>query len=941
MSLFCTGSVEALDDLEAILTAGFQKLWTPNWGYHTLLYAIELSLKELHNGDGKFTPSFDDLCNIVASNEYRQIAEWLIRSRGLEESAGTELYFSTNCHASEAGVVLLHLVGKQLGEVYQLATCEDLHNGQSDVQVYLYGGFCGVEPTKTVWLHSDSASELTYLSDGQPVRGLNHWSAIGPYRHEEVLHLPDLSGLMADGFEHSLFLDDEVRHALLFSPTPALNTDASRKRAASQESEESSPFILERPRCGAGTAKSDTRSDPYNSDESKDNRARRVQNTRSSARLSASRKQINQNVGDELPRGHQQSRLDVDNRDSERASEGADGEDSDLSDPPSSDEDMDDTDSDEDLDDTDSDEDDTNFDEDEDDTNSNSGSERTNPEDSDFLSDPLSSDEDEDEDEQDPWLATHKFQSTVKRSLVCRKDAYVSPALSGTTIRNAAHASGIRHDIRTRNTKDGTKAYTYRKGILGAPPVDTDLPYELMSEVTDYELLAFFPNHAVHWPAITGRLMADGWTYSSISNYINKLRNPSGNKASMVVRANTLLHSIRNGCKQFTGDEFWEPKTPETRRACPIVIYSTTKWGPLERQRYMVMLQPAWTLKQIGEGLSRLSGGIPNIGKFSGLVRSALSDSRQFSETVSDRQRQSFNPPRLPPGWQPSTQALPLVPVSKRKVSHVASDKQNSHNRAPAQPRELPSRRLFHDRQTLPVSIRDDPDAIINHHPDAARGETLLWLLSRNGGCKQVIDIAKQKYAMAKVAAISREMVVSEPNIRSTLSHRKKSALTARAEYKGTSYEEEYSQFEEEHYNPALSNPRKLRNDTRRAKPGTDHPQEDQHYRREDVITYENSQYTPSGAPELQNPSNALQQDIPIDPMLLLPTTFATLSPQLTTWPEYLPARYEAGWSQIQPTVLPSVGTDITLLRQPDNFNELMDGFSGAWMGNEWEDSMS
>jgi len=146
---------------------------------------------------------------------------------------------------------------------------------------------------------------------------------------------------------------------------------------------------------------------------------------------------------------------------------------------------------------------------------------------------------------------------------------------------------------------------------------------------------------------------------------------------------------------------------------------------------------------------------------------------------VSDRQRQSFNPPRLPPGWQPSTQALPLVPVSKKKVGHVATDK----------PRKLPSRRQFHDRQTLHVSIRDDPDAIINHIPDVARGETLLWLLSRNGGCKQVVDMAKQKYAKAKAEARSGELVVSERNIRSTLSHRKKTALTARAEHKGTSYE--------------------------------------------------------------------------------------------------------------------------------------------------------
>jgi len=74
--------------------------------------------------------------------------------------------------------------------------------------------------------------------------------------------------------------------------------------------------------------------------------------------------------------------------------------------------------------------------------------------------------------------------------------------------------------------------------------------------------------------------------------------------------------------------------------------------------------------------------------------------------------------------------------------------------------------------------------------------------------------------------------------------------------------------------------------------------------------------------------------------MLLLPTTFATLSPQLTTWPQYLPIQYESGWSHIQPTELPSVGTDISLLRQPDNFDELMDGFNGAWMGIEWEDSM-
>ena len=792
-SLFCTGSVKALDDLENILTAGFQKLWTPNWGFHPLLYAIELSLNEQHNGDGKLTPSFDDLWNLMSSNEYRQIAEWLIRSRGLDEGAGNELYFSTNCHTSEAAVVLLHLVGKQLGEVYQLGTCEDLHNGQSDVEVYLYGGFCGVGPTKIVWLHCDSESALRSLKDGQPVRGLNHWSAIGPYRHEEASHLPDLSGFLADGFDHSLFLDDSVEQLLLVSPTPALTTYASRKRPASQEPEGGSPCvlkkpILKKPRCETGKSWSDTLSGLPKSNEGNHSRAQRVHNTRS-ATLSASQKRANQAVGDELPRGDQTSRLDDDAMKSDHVLDGANGEDSDsLSDPPSSDEDEDDTDSDDDENDTDSDddendtdsdddEDDTDYDEDEDVTNSDRASEGSNPEDSDFLSDPPSSDEDGDE--QGLWTATHRLRSTVKRSAVRGKDAYVSPVINGTTIRNAAPASANRRDIRTRDTKDGTKTHTYRKSIVGAPPVDTDLPYELMSEITDYELLAFFPNHAVRWPAITARLMADGWTYTSISNYVNKLRNPSGNKASMVVTANTLLHSIRNGCKQFTGDESWEAKTPDTRRACPTVTYSTTKWEPLERQRYIKMLQPAWTLKQIGEGLPRMSGGIPNIGKFSALVLSALDDSRDFGETVSDRQRQSFNPPRLPPGWQPSTQALPLVPVSKKKVGHVATDK----------PRKLPSRRQFHDRQTLHVSIRDDPDAIINHIPDVARGETLLWLLSRNGGCKQVVDMAKQKYAKAKAEARSGELVVSERNIRSTLSHRKKTALTARAEHKGTSYE--------------------------------------------------------------------------------------------------------------------------------------------------------
>ncbi len=104
-------------------------------------------------------------------------------------------------------------------------------------------------------------------------------------------------------------------------------------------------------------------------------------------------------------------------------------------------------------------------------------------------------------------------------------------------------------------------------------------------------------------------------------------------------------------------------------------------------------------------------------------------------------------------------------------------------------------------------------------------------------------------------------------------------------------------------------------------------------------MNYENcSQYTMAGTPELQKPSNGLQPEIPIDPMLLLPNTFATLSPQLTKWPEYLPAQQEYGWSHCQLTGLPSVGTDITMLRQPDNFNELMDEYDEAGMGNEWED---
>ena len=796
--------MKALDELEDILTAGFQKLWTLDWGFHALLYAIELSLKEQHNGDGRSTPSFDDLCNLMASNEYRQIAKWLVRSRGLDESAGNELYFSTNCHASEAAVVLLHLVGKQLGEVYQLGTCEDIHNGQSDVQVYLYGGFCGVEPTKTVWLHSDSASELTSLRNGHPVRGQSHWSAIGPYRHEEVLHLPDLSGFLADGLEHSMFLDDNVEHSLIFSPTPPVTTYASRKRVVSQEPEESS---LKKPRFGGGNTESDTISGTFNSDEGNPSRVRRVYNTRSSARLPASRKQANRPVGNGLPCGYRKSKLNVDNKDSDRVPQGGDEEDSDfLSDPPSSDEDDENTDSDDDEDETDSDDDEdgTHSDDDDDDTISDRVSEDTDPEDSDFLSEPPSSDEDEDEDEQDQWTATSEFRSTCRRSAYPGNDTYVTPHTNGITVRNAAPASPNRHDIRTRDTTGGTQTYTYRKGILGAPPVDTDLPFKLMSEITDHELLAFFPNHAVHWPAITARLMADGWTYTKISNYVNKLRNPSGKSETMVVKANTLLHSIRNGCKQFTGDESWEPKTPKTRRACPIVTYSTTKWEPLEKQRCRVMLQPAWTLKQIGDGLSRLSGGIPNIGKFSGLILSALNDSLDFSETVSDRQRQSLNPPRLPPGWLPSTQAPPLVPDSKRRVGHVANDEQSPGNRDPAQPRKSPSKRQFYDRQKLHASIRNDPDAIISHHPDVVRGETLLWLLSRNGGCKQVIEIAKQKYEKAKAAARSGEMVVSEPNIRSTLSHRKKSALTARAEHNGTSYEQEYKEFEKELHNPGL-----------------------------------------------------------------------------------------------------------------------------------------
>lgn len=345
---------------------------------------------------------------------------------------------------------------------------------------------------------------------------------------------------------------------------------------------------------------------------------------------------------------------------------------------------------------------------------------------------------------------------------------------AGAVKRKASKAGAVPSGKRQRTCEDGaTTPYIYGRGLANAPPEDSELPLELMSNITASELLQFYPNHCRYWPALTVRLACEGLRPTEIANRINGFWNLT--EADRALRGNTLLHNMHRAFEEF----FFLPRDGwpgfALREPVPFRLLATGAWRPLRRLLLSGPLRPAWGLERIGQAyiaaqpFSVSLDALAGMGVFAARVAQCMRAGR--TPVGSAEARALANPPRLPPSFT-------MVGPSRRGESAPAS--------------------LSVPRSTVPyATVHEMPAgvvlgglaAVVQHSPNSIHGEVLLWCLSRHGGQASRRELAALLDGCRSPGA--------EPIPANTLSKRKRYALEARAKINKTDYETEARQFEE------------------------------------------------------------------------------------------------------------------------------------------------
>ena len=334
--------------------------------------------------------------------------------------------------------------------------------------------------------------------------------------------------------------------------------------------------------------------------------------------------------------------------------------------------------------------------------------------------------------------------------------------------------------------------------IKNAPPANTMLPFHLMSGITSKELLTFYPNHVLLWPAITTRVLADFGTMAAITTHVNFHWPPEQPEEALL--ANTLRYHIKRLCLEFIGgvtdDSDWKGAVKSRAKRD---LFRDTPWLP-SGQRNLKQLDPACTLYEVGEPFAGWQE-MPSSGLFRDMVSEAMRNSPyqlQDSKPCEGSFLDAANPPSLPRDWLPhfesSNERERLGILQQRQSQERVKRTARKAMLDPQEAKECTIDRIDED-------VQGNPDAIISRHFDRIAGEILLWLLDRNGGNLtqgQLLDkISAEIKRRNEAAALGGSAVRMNLIERSTLAYRKRAALNARAKKEGTTYENKYDEFEE------------------------------------------------------------------------------------------------------------------------------------------------
>lgn len=338
--------------------------------------------------------------------------------------------------------------------------------------------------------------------------------------------------------------------------------------------------------------------------------------------------------------------------------------------------------------------------------------------------------------------------------------------------------------------------------VDSAPPESSDLPWAFMGSISSLELLSFFPNHALHWHAITPRLIEDGWQPKGITTFLNESRSLSGVDE---VLGNTVVYCIKASCAKFYEQpdwsfrefsrkyvqrmtaEHWEPGKHAQRNAEISQKMENTEWKATRAP----VLKQGWSLYEIGEFFWNKRRSFPCHGVFTDKVR--LTMLNQYPLPGEAR-----NPPLLHPSYVPGE--LPLPEYARRKID--VSNQNVLKESDDSLPKEFEKKmqitfKTQRNRDTVSEACKSDPNLFICEQPELVADETLLWLLSQDGGNMSVSNIEKVHAAYVEEQNESREPDTPKliSFVRTTISKRKQQALELRAKRNGSTYEVEHQLF--------------------------------------------------------------------------------------------------------------------------------------------------
>lgn len=354
-----------------------------------------------------------------------------------------------------------------------------------------------------------------------------------------------------------------------------------------------------------------------------------------------------------------------------------------------------------------------------------------------------------------------------------------------------------------RQKDEGQVSFDYRgEGIQGAPPLATDLPWDCIAEITSYELIVFFPNHALHVGAITARLLAEGWPQGEIPRLLHLSRGlgPDPPAKNQLALANTVRVSLRTNEKKFVEQDL---ERDFVKGSVTQEEIETTPWRWTRSPRATLqLLRPPWTIAQIASAFPGDLLALPDFGPFTRQVKEA----RQFQDLMEEDMFEATsagwncfppqNPPPLPQDWSIGMHnGFKAVSLFDKSSQHMATSGRG----------KLP------DLQSTLARFGHDADNIMAQGAHLLTGEVLLYFVSRYGFKKTVADLA---------ISMATHMPKGTPPLgRTTFSHRIRKALEARAKVNGRLYEDEWNLFREHERYVENDNQRKDRPKPTRRRP--------------------------------------------------------------------------------------------------------------------------